>query len=353
MSPVIRAVARALPARSYGQQEVLAAAASRWNELNGQLPLLERFFRNSQVERRHFVLPLAAYGGIETFAAANEVWEREALDLAEEASRKALDRAGIAPSEVGHVFFVSTTGIATPSLDAPLANRLGFPEHVRRTPVFGLGCAGGAAGIARAADVLRAHPRDVALLVAVELCTLTMQRGDVSIANLVATALFGDGAAAVVMTGADVPAPPSAPRVVASRSVLFRDTEAVMGWAVRDSGLGVLLSTDVPEIARDRLAPVVRDLLREAGVDREQVSRWIFHSGGPKVLDGFVEGLGLPADALDLSRASLSSVGNLSSATVLVVLEDHLAAAPPTGSSYAALASMGPGFGAEVSLLSW
>jgi alkylresorcinol/alkylpyrone synthase len=351
--PALLGVARALPPHVCTQEDMLGFAVSHLERFGVSPALLERFSRNTRVRQRHLALPLAEYGARRTFAATNEIWTRVSLDLCERAARSALEAAGVGPGDVDQVFFVSTTGIATPSLDARLANRIGLPARILRTPIFGLGCAGGAAGVARAAEALRARPDQLALLVAVELCSLTLQHDDFSVANLIAAALFGDACAAVVLAGAARAAGAAGPRVRDSASVFFPDTEEIMGWDVRDGGLGVMLTADVPEVARHLVPPHVDRFLEAHGFARAHVDRWVFHSGGPRVLDAFEEGLALPPRALDLSRRCLEDVGNVSSVSVLLALEDHWREAPPRGGRLAALLALGPGFSAEMSLLDW
>jgi alkylresorcinol/alkylpyrone synthase len=243
------------------------------------------------------------------------------------------------------------TGVATPSIDARLMNRLGLSPSVKRVPIFGLGCVAGAAGIARAADYVRAFPDQVALLLSVELCSLTLQREDLSIPNLIASGLFGDGAAAAVVTGAELPA--DGPRVVATRSVFYPDSEQVMGWEISERGFRIVLSGDVPEVVQRFLPRDVDRFLGEQGLDRGGIAVWISHPGGPKVLEAMRAALDLPEDALEASWRSLREVGNLSSTSVLLVLKETMERRRPAPGSYGLLLAMGPGFCSELVLLQW
>jgi alkylresorcinol/alkylpyrone synthase len=273
-------------------------------------------------------------------------------DVGEQAVRQALQRAGLEPSEVDHLFFVTVTGVATPSVDARLMNRLGLRPDVKRTPIFGLGCVAGAAGTARASDALRAYPDQVAVLLSVELCSLTLQREDLSIANIIASGLFGDGAAAMVLSGAERPAP-GVPRILATRSVFYPDTERVMGWDVVNGGFKVVLSAKVPDVVRGHVRGDVTGFLTEQGLRIEDIRHWVAHTGGPKVLEAFESTLELPSGALARSWKSLRETGNLSSASVLFVLESLLASDEAKPGDYGLLMAMGPGFCAELVLLRW
>lgn len=346
----IAAVGRVLPPHFYDQETLLAALQRHWGDRFHNPARLEQFHRNALVGGRHLAVPLEAYEALDSFGAANDAWIRCAVDLGEQALCDALERSGLARTDVHHLFFVSVTGIATPSIDARLVNRMGLRTDLKRTPIFGLGCAGGAAGLARAADTLRAFPDEVAVLLSVELCSLTLQRGDLSIPNLIASGLFGDGAAAVVLTGADRGG--SGPRVVATRSVLYPGTERAMGWEIGSEGFRVVLSSDVPRLALG-IRKDVDEFLASRGLTLADVATFVCHPGGPRVLEAFEQALEVPREALALSWRSLRDVGNLSSASVLFVLADTLAERRPPPGSFGLLLAMGPGFGSELVLLQW
>ncbi|WP_175408250.1 type III polyketide synthase [Streptomyces sp. TRM64462] len=316
--------------------------------------VLDRVHEGARVRCRHTALPLDRYGGLDDFGTVNDAFIEGAVELGADAVSGALREAGLSARDVDLVVFTSVTGIAAPSVDARLAGRLGFRPDVRRLPVFGLGCVAGAAGLGRVHDYLRGWPDHVAVLLSVELCSLTFQRSDPSPANLVATALFGDGAAAVVACGARRHAESAGPTVVASRSTLYPDTERLLGWDVTATGFRVVLDPSVPDVVRKNLADDVDGFLAEHGLGRGDVTAWVSHAGGPKVLDAVAEALDLPDGALEVSRRSLADVGNLSSASVLHVLRDTLAAGrrPPAGTPGLLLA-MGPGFCTELVLLRW
>jgi len=351
--PTILSVGRALPPHHVDQERITAALQAHWERQHFNGERLAQIHRAAMVGGRHLALPMEAYADLGGLGARTEAFQRVGLEVGEAAVRDGLRRAGLGPADVDHLLFVTVTGVSTPSLDARLANRLGLGRHVKRTPIFGLGCLAGAAALARASDVLRAFPGEVAVALSVELCSLTLQPDDLSVANVVATGLFGDGAAAVVLGGGERPRSRPGPRVVATRSVFYPDTEWVMGWEVVDTGFKVVLSARVPEVVERNVGGDVDAFLAAHGLTRADVRHWVAHTGGPKVLEAFRAGLGLPAGALARSFASLQEVGNLSSASVLFVLADHLAAADAGEGDWGLLAAMGPGFAAELVLLRW
>lgn len=345
----IAAVASAFPRPYFEQSAVRAVLERAWSaqpEITRRLPKL---LENCGVEGRHFALPLERYFELERFGQFNDEWIRVALELGEQAITTALARAGLEPRDVDLILFSTVTGLAAPSLDARLANRLPFRSDVKRLPLFGLGCVAGAAALARAHDFVKAEPRGVALVLTIELCSLTFQREDLSLAHVISTGLFGDGASCAVVVGEQRPA--RGPRIRATRSVFYPDTEDVMGWEISERGFKLVLSASVPSIARERLGPDVAAFLAEHGLQLADIDFWVCHPGGPKVLEGAQASLGLERDALELSWDSLRKVGNLSSASVLYILERTLAERPPKPGSKGVLLAMGPGFCSEIVLL--
>ncbi|WP_069816527.1 type III polyketide synthase [Streptomyces sp. TP-A0874] len=349
----ITSVHAVLPPHRHTQQEVTDVVARTCLPPGRDRGVLDRLHANAGVRARHTALPLDRYAELSDFGAVNDAFIESALDLGAEAIRGALDRAGLSPTDVNLLLFTSVTGIAAPSVDARLVGRLGLRPDVKRLPVFGLGCVAGAAGIGRLHDYLRGWPDHVAVLLSVELCSLTFQRNDDSMANLVASALFGDGAAAVVACGAQRAVDAAGPEVVAARSRLYPDTERVMGWDVTSTGFRVVLGSGVPEVVRRYLADDVDGFLAEHGLARDDVTGWVCHPGGPRVLEAVAETLGLPLRALDVTRKSLAEKGNLSSSSVLHVLRDTLDGAPPPPGTPGLLLALGPGFCSELVLLRW
>lgn len=316
--------------------------------------VLERFFRRVGVEQRYLSLPAERYTELTGLQKRNDAWLATALPLAQTVVTDALADADIAVSDIGALFSTTITGLAVPSLEARLMNRVPFLPSTKRIPLFGLGCLAGAAGIARAADYLRAFPEEAAILLSVELCSLTVQRDDASVANLISAGLFGDGAAAVVLAGARHPsAQRAAPRVIDSLSHFFANTERAMGWDITDGGFKIVLGPEVPHIAREGLPGLVDTLLAKHSLTRADIGSWVVHPGGPAVMDATCEGLGLPAEALANTRRSLAEVGNLSSASVLFLLNDFRKFVRPARDSYGMMIAMGPAFSAEAVLLRW
>lgn len=328
---------------------------------------MRRLHASSRVEARHLALPIEEYAQLDDFGRSNDAWIEAAVGLGEQAVAGALKQAGLRPVDVDLVACVSVTGLAVPSVDARLALRMGMRPDVKRLPLFGLGCVAGAAGLARVHDFLRGHPEGVAVLLAVELCSLTLQRGDGSAANLVAGALFGDGAGAVVAVGSAHPKAESArpgrtsprkakrggPRIVATRSTLYPETEHVLGWEVGSSGFRVVLTADVPDLVRAHLRHEVCAFLGEHGLVLGDIGAWVCHPGGPKVVEAVGESLGLAEAALEPTWRSLAAVGNLSSASVLHILQSIEESARPEPGSWGLMLALGPGFCSELVLLHW
>jgi alkylresorcinol/alkylpyrone synthase len=343
-SASIAAVAIEFPPHQVGQREALSGLTG----LGG--PRFDRFGDSAGVQTRRISLPLSQYGKLSGFTEANEIFIETALELSERALLSAFDAAKVNPSDVDIVFSTTVTGLAVPTLEARLANRVGLRPDVKRVPLFGLGCVAGAAGIARVHDYLLAFPDQVAVLLAVELCSLTLQRNDFSIANLVATSLFGDAAGAVVAKGSALT--PMGPRVLATRSRLYPDTEEVMGWKIGSNGFQIKLSAEVANVAEKYLGEDVRDFLADHDLTTADISNWVCHPGGPKVIEAVEHTLDLPVDALDHTRNSLRDNANLSSVSVLDVLRANMAE-PPSPGSFGLMMAMGPGFCSELVLLGW
>jgi alkylresorcinol/alkylpyrone synthase len=347
------AVAPVVPDLAYDQAEITAVIAPLLTSSPPRRAVLERFHAASGVRTRHLALPLERYAGLTSFGQTNDLFVALGADLGGRAVREALDAAGLALVDVDFLLFTTVTGVSAPSIDALLVGRLGLRPDVKRLPSFGLGCVAGAAGIARVDDYLAGHPRDVAVLLSVELCSLTIQHGDDSTANLVSSGIFGDGAAAVVMVGDERAASMRASglEVVGTRSALYPDSAGMLGWDLGGSGFRIVLGAGLADIVERHVAADVEALLAAHGHVLTDVGTWIAHAGGPRILEAAQRALALPDDAFARSRSSLARVGNLSSASVLHVLADALADGDPAPGALAVLFAFGPGVSAEIVLL--
>src|SRR5580692_2218008 len=347
----IASVGSAFPEHYYKQEVLTEALKQDWA---GRLPntgILDRLDESMQVEGRYLVEPVEYYLNMNSWGDANNTWIKHALDLGEKALCKAVHGAGIKARDLSAIFVTSVTGICSPSLDARLANRMGLSPNIKRIPIFGLGCVAGAAGIARAADYVRGYPDQAAALLSVELCSLTLQRDDLSMAHLISALLFGDGAAATVIVGSEVES--DGPEIVATKSILYPNSERVMGWDISEKGFRIVLSPEVPDTVLRHLGEDVDTFLAEQGFSRSDIKSWVMHTGGPKVLEATGAALGITEKDLEASWECLRKVGNLSSTSVLLVLEDVYSHRRPEPGSLSILAAMGPGFCSELVLLRW
>ena len=347
----IISAASAYPKHYYPQKTLAAALRSYWGGQLENPEILDRLHARACVDGRYLALPIEDYFKMQTFGDFNRAWVTAAEDLGRLSLCRAITRAGLAPSDIDALFFVLVTGVCSPSIDARIVNRLQLSPHVKRIPIFGLGCVAGAAGISRAADYVRAFPHHVAALVSVELCSLTLQKRDLSVANLISSGLFGDGSAAVLVAGDDREQP--GPEILDTRSTFYPGTEDVMGWDISERGFQIVLSPAVPDVIRERLGPDVDAFLADNGLGREDIASWIMHTGGPRVLEAAAESLGIGHEELRISWDCLRRTGNLSSASVLCVLEEVMQKERPASGVYSVLAAAGPGFCSELVLLRW
>jgi alkylresorcinol/alkylpyrone synthase len=347
----IASVAALLPENEHQQGELADLLAPLLTSDERLWPTIRRVHGAEGIDTRHLALAIDDYAELTTFQSTNDAFLVAGTELAAQAATRALAEAGLSAQDVDYLFFTSVTGIGAPSVDVRLAARLGLRPDVKHVPAFGLGCVGGAAGIARVRDYLAGHPHDVALLVSVELCSLTLQRGDASMQNIVSSGLFGDGVSVAVMVGAD--REESGVEVVASRSAIYPDSLDQLGWDIGGSGFRIILSPSLADIVEEHLARDVGALLDPHGLAIADVDTWIAHTGGPRILESAARALEVPDEAFAASWASLAKAGNLSSSSVLHVLADELAAEPKAPGSIGVLFAFGPGVCGEVVLLRW
>jgi alkylresorcinol/alkylpyrone synthase len=342
--PAIEAVATAVPPHIIRQADAEAVARRLFDRDRSDIERLLPVFANAGIEQRHSCMPLDWFIEAHGWKERNDLYERHALQLIEQAATACLARAERKAGDVDAIVCVSTTGITTPSLEARLLDRMPFRRDVRRLPIFGLGCGGGVTGLARAADLQRAAPDSLVMLLVVELCALTFRSTDFSKSNIVATALFGDGAAAVLLGPArDGPCLGSAGEHTWPKSL------PIMGWNIEDDGFGVLFSRDIPALVRRDFGAIADRFLEKNGCRRDDLAGYVCHPGGIKVLAALEEAFGLAAGSLAIARDVLRNYGNLSAATVLFVLERMLASNPKPGQYL--MTALGPGFTATFQLL--
>jgi alkylresorcinol/alkylpyrone synthase len=362
-SPVrIASVASAVPEHRVPQEVITAAFKGYWKTKLSEPEKLDWLHSRVGVDFRHLAFPLDRYPQFSTWGEANAAWLKAAEELGQRAIDTALDRAGMSRQDLNALIVVSITGIASPSLDARLINRMRLRPDIRRTPIFGIGCAGGAIGLTRAADYALAYPDHTAAILCVEICSLTMQPEDFSTANLIASGLFGDGAAAVIVRGARTAHRSSngssqssrpGPQILGTGSVFYPGTEEIMGWDISEAGFKIVLSPLLPDLIKGKLAGDIDTFLGRYELRRADIGNWVIHTGGPKVLDSIQSTLELKDSDLERSWECLRQFGNLSSASVLLVLEEVLMNDTPPPGTYGVLMAMGPGFCLEMILLKW
>lgn len=343
--PRLAALATAVPAYPLDQE----AVAEHVKRLFAGAPQLEHLlpvFANSGIRRRYSSVPLDWFAEPHGWPERNSLYLDTAVELLDAIAGRVLDGAGISAEDIGAVVVVSTTGIATPSLDALLIERLRLPRQVQRLPIFGLGCAGGALGLARAATLAAAMPDRAVLFLVVELCSLTFRRGDLSKSNIIASALFGDGAAGLLLRCRG-----DGPAIVAAGEHTWPDSLEVMGWEVVEDGLKPVFSRDIPRLVAGELGPVARDFLAREGLGLADIGRFACHPGGPKVIAACEDAFGLAPGTLDHERTVLRDYGNMSAASVLFVLDRVLASTGSEPWHHALMTALGPGFTAGFVLL--
>ncbi len=305
-------------------------------------------FDNTEIKYRNFCQPLCYYTKPNTFEERNNEYIRTSLAYSVQATEECIKEAGIAKEDITDIIFVSTTGLATPSLDALIINKLRLDPHINRIPTFGLGCGGGVSGMAKANTLAKANPDAIVLLVAVELCSLTLIKSDYSKSNFIGSSLFSDGIAACIIKG-DNHKNDNHVHYVASSSKLYYDSLEVMGWEFQDTGFKVLFSKDIPTFIKEHIREDIDEFLAKHQLQLSDIKNFIFHPGGKKVLDAYADALGVEGDFMKITREVMNDYGNMSSATVLYVLEKFMREGFEPG--YALMLAMGPGFSSEMVLL--
>lgn len=330
------------------QQDVKKQAHEMFSASFPQTDRLIFAFDNTEIITRNFCKPLSYYTVPNTFEERNNEYINNTLQYSVQAIEDCVIKANISKEDITDILFVSTTGLATPSMDALIINKLRLNPHINRMPMFGLGCGGGVSGMAKANMAAKANPDAVVLLVAVELCSLTLIKSDYSKSNFIGSSLFSDGIAACIIKGDNHGADEQV-KYVASSSKLYYDSLDVMGWEFQDTGFKVLFSKDIPTFIRDHVKEDITEFLAKQHLQLSDIKNFIFHPGGKKVLDAYTDALGVEGDFLHKTRGVMNNYGNMSSATVLYVLEKFMSEGFENG--YGLMMAMGPGFSCEMVLL--
>jgi alkylresorcinol/alkylpyrone synthase len=360
--PTILSVAEAIPEFVIKQEQAIDFARELFSDRFKDIERLLKAFQNGQIEKRHIVKEIDWYKEDHSFADKNNAYIESAVTLGKQAIKNCLSNKTFLTSEIDceqidAIFYISTTGMATPSIEARIMNLLPFRENTKRIPIWGLGCAGGAAGLSRAFEYCTAFPDALVLVLSVELCSLTFQRNDYSKSNLIGTSLFADGVACALICGnkvsiEDLRTKNTAPAIIDTQSTLMPDSLDVMGWDIRDQGLFVVFSRDIPSIIEEWLKPNVSKFLTQNRLELAEIDHFIAHPGGKKVIDAYIKSLGIPAAMTDISLDILKQYGNMSSATILYVLRRFMESGGEEG-TYGLCTALGPGFSSELLLLKW
>lgn len=344
----IHSVVTTFPKLYVSQEEISKEISSIWPDKQNYI---KQFHLSSQVNGRHLSIPLSDYKNLGDIGERSRIWLDVATQLQTENINKLLEQAGLTPQDISLIVTTTVTGLAIPTLEARLMNKISFKPNTKRLPIFGLGCLGGVAGINRVTDYLKGHPKEAAILLATELCSLTFQFQDKSVANLVGTSLFADGAAAVLMLGEEHPLYQKAQfKVLNGESFFYPNTERIMGWDIVSSGFQIVLSGDVPKIVEDEVKPNLADFLSHSKLAGSDINFMVSHPGGPKVLDKLSEISDRSPEEFRHSWNSLREKGNMSSVSVLHVLQKTIADKKQTN-EIGLMMAMGPAFCSEMSLI--
>jgi len=338
-------VATAVPPYKLDQGEAQTFAGHMFGRHLADVDRLLPLFEGAGIESRYFSVPLEWFSEAHELDEKNRLYIESATELGAQASRQVLKQTGTDPSQIDYIIYVNTTGLATPSIDARLINVLGLRTDIRRTPIWGLGCAGGAAGLAHAHHYLLGHPDHKVLVVAVELCGLTFIHDDYSKSNLVACALFGEGGAAALLCGDEVES--GGMEILATQSKFYPDSLSVMGWNIVSRGMQVVFDKRIPDIVAEHAAVDLDQFLSEHQLKRGDISQFLYHPGGTKVIGAYETAYGVNGNRFGHSKGVLKDFGNMSSVTVLFVVSRYLERGEPTGSKYGVISALGPGLCSE------
>ena len=347
--PKLQAICTAVPPFKIEQDEIMEFAKTIFHDKFEDIERLLPIFKNTGIKSRNFSVPLDWFEDEHTLEEKNKIYIQTATDLSTEASLSLFFEAGINPKDIDCIIYINTTGLATPTIDARLINVLGLRENIKRTPIWGLGCAGGAAGLSHAYDYLLGHPTHRVLLVAVELCGLTFMRNDYSKSNFVATSLFGDGAAVALLIGDEVKA--EGHSIIDVQSMFYPDSLDIMGWNIMSNGMQVVFNERIPKIVAENSNKELESFLAKNKLTKTDIKSFLFHPGGMKVLQAYIEAFQIDQSAFSFSQNVLTNHGNMSSVTVLFVIEQFLKSTKPNGSEYAVISALGPGFCSESLLM--
>ena len=357
--PKILSVSTVLPPHEVKQTEAVELTRSLFSRKFKDIERLLNVFQNGDIEKRDVCMPLEWYGQVHDFEERNDLYIRHAIEFGVKAVQACLKRSQtlsetVSPSEIDAIIFISSSGIATPSIEARIMNRVPFRDDVKRVPIWGLGCAGGAAGISRAFEYCKAYPRANVLVLSIELCSLTFQKDDYSKSNLVGVSLFSDGVACALISGdqSEIAVNIPVPSIIGTTSKWMPDSEDVMGWDIKNNGLYVIFSKSIPAIITNWLGPFVHEFLSTHNLGKDDIAHFVAHTGGKKVLTAYEDALGFDSSMTDISRDVLRNNGNMSSPTVLYVLKQFMESNPSSG-EYGMMAALGPGFCGELLLLRW
>ncbi|MCA1058390.1 type III polyketide synthase [Rossellomorea aquimaris] len=354
--PKILSVETEIPPVKITQNDAAEFATQLFSSSFRDIGRLIQVFQNGEIESRYFVKDLEWFSRDHSLQEKNDEFIHHAVELGSKVVKKSLSNQNLTLDDIDAIYTISTSGLSTPSLEARIMNRLSFSPHVKRIPIWGLGCAGGASGLSRAYEYCLAFPAANVLVLSIELCSLTFQHGDRSKSNLIGTSLFADGVACALVCGDDSPAlngtSKPLPSIFATQSTLLQDSLDVMGWEVKDDGLYVVFSKDIPTLVKQWLRPNVEGFIQANGLDLKDIKHFIAHPGGKKVIEGYMDALGMDESMTSESMKVLKEFGNMSSVTILYVLKEFMDKDCKCGDIGLGTA-LGPGFSSELLLMRW